>query len=131
MRLNHVTVSVTDIERSVEFYKRLGLEQIVASYPHYARFVCPDGDSTFSLHGLATGEELPQQSTSVHFECDDLDGKVAELKRNGVEFDMDPTDQPYLWREAILRDPDGNLIFLFSAGENRLNPPWRLPKDDG
>jgi hypothetical protein len=44
---------------------------------------------------------------------------------------MDPTDQPYLWREAFLRDPDGNLIVLFSAGENRLNPPWRLPKSDG
>jgi hypothetical protein len=36
---------------------------------------------------------------------------------------------PYLWREAFLRDPDGNVIVLFSAGENRLNPPWRLPKD--
>jgi catechol 2,3-dioxygenase-like lactoylglutathione lyase family enzyme len=39
VRLNHVTVSVTDIERSVDFYKQLGLEQIVAKYPHYARFV--------------------------------------------------------------------------------------------
>jgi catechol 2,3-dioxygenase-like lactoylglutathione lyase family enzyme len=129
VRLNHVTVGVTDIERSVEFYKRLGLEQIVASYPRYARFVCPDGDSTFSLHGLEAGEQLPPQSTSIHFECDDLDEKVAELKQKGIEFDMDPTDQPYLWREAILRDPDGNMIFLFKAGENRLNPPWRLPKD--
>jgi catechol 2,3-dioxygenase-like lactoylglutathione lyase family enzyme len=130
VRLNHVTVSVTDIERSVEFYKRLGLEQIVANYPDYARFVCPDGDSTFSLHGLAAGEPLPPQETSVHFECDDLDTKVSELKGKGIEFDVDPTDMPYLWREAFLRDPDGNQIVLFSAGENRLNPPWRLPKDE-
>jgi catechol 2,3-dioxygenase-like lactoylglutathione lyase family enzyme len=131
VRLNHVTVSVTDIERSVDFYKQLGLEQIVANYPHYARFVCPDGDSTFSLHGLGAGETLPPQETSVHFECDPLDDKVAELKAKGIEFEMDPTDQPYLWREANLRDPDGNLIVLFSAGENRLNPPWRLPKSGG
>jgi catechol 2,3-dioxygenase-like lactoylglutathione lyase family enzyme len=129
VRLNHVTVSVTDIERSVEFYKGLGLEQIVAACPHYARFVCPDGDSTFSLHGLDAREELPPQATSVHFECDDLDAKVAELKAKGIEFDTDPTDQPYLWREATLRDPDGNPIFLFRAGENRLDPPWRLPKE--
>jgi catechol 2,3-dioxygenase-like lactoylglutathione lyase family enzyme len=127
VRLNHVTVSVTDIERSVDFYKQLGLEQIVASYPHYARFVCPDGDATFSLHGLPAGQSVPTQSTSIHFECEDLDGTVAELKAKGIEFAQDPTDQPYLWREAILRDPDGNLIFLFNAGENRLNPPWRLP----
>jgi catechol 2,3-dioxygenase-like lactoylglutathione lyase family enzyme len=130
VRLNHVTVGVTDIERSVEFYKRLGLEQIVANYPSYARFVCPDGDATFSLHGLEPGQELPQQSTSVHFECDDVDGTVAALKANGIAFDMDPTDQPYLWREAVLRDPDGNVIILFNAGENRLNPPWRLPKGE-
>ena len=65
----------------------------------------------------------------MHFECDDLDGKVAELKARGVAFDMDPTDQPWLWREAILRDPDGNVLYLFSAGENRLEPPWRLPRE--
>jgi catechol 2,3-dioxygenase-like lactoylglutathione lyase family enzyme len=126
MRLNHVTVTVTDIERSVDFYRRLGLKQIVAAYPEYARFVCPDGDSTFSLQRAPAGTPVPAQSTTVHFECDDLDGKVAELKASGVVFDQDPTDQPYLWREAILKDPDGNVIFLFHAGENRLNPPWRL-----
>jgi catechol 2,3-dioxygenase-like lactoylglutathione lyase family enzyme len=130
VRLNHVTIGVTDVERSVDFYRRLGLVQIVAAYPNYARFVCPDGDSTFSLHRVPRGEAVPPGPTSVHFECDDLDRTVDELKAKGIEFDQDPTDQPYLWREAILRDPDGNVIFLFSAGEARLNPPWRLP-DDG
>jgi catechol 2,3-dioxygenase-like lactoylglutathione lyase family enzyme len=130
VRLNHVTVTVTEIERSVAFYELLGLEQIVANYPTYARFVSPEGDTTLSLHGLAPASEPPSPSVSLHFECDDVDGKVAELKAKGVTFDMDPTDQPYLWREAILSDPDGNRIFLFSAGENRLNPPWRLPKGE-
>ena len=130
MRLNHVTVAVSDIERAVEFYKRLGLVQIVADYPSYARFVCPDGDSTFSLVGLGSDAKVPAHMTSVHFECDDLDARVAELKAKGLAFEQDPVDQPYLWREAILRDPDGNTIFLFSAGENRLNPPWRLADPD-
>jgi catechol 2,3-dioxygenase-like lactoylglutathione lyase family enzyme len=35
-------------------------------------------------------------------------------------------DQTYLWREAVLRDPDETRIFIFHAGDNRLNPPWRL-----
>jgi catechol 2,3-dioxygenase-like lactoylglutathione lyase family enzyme len=130
VRLNHVTVAVSEIERSVEFYKRLGLLQIVADYPHYARFVCPDGDSTFSLVGLEPGAKVPESLTSVHFECEDLDERVAALKATGVEFAQDPIDQPYLWREAILEDPDGNKIFLFRAGENRLNPPWRLAGPD-
>ena len=128
MRLNHVTVAVSDVERSVDFYKRLGLRQIVANYPHYARFVCPDGDSTFSLAALPSGAELPPPSTTVHFECDDLDRTVEALKAKGFAFEQDPIDQPYLWREAILEDPDGNVIFLFHAGKNRLDPPWRLPE---
>ena len=37
-----------------------------------------------------------------------------------------PRDQPWLWREAYLRDPAGNLICLYHAGENRRNPPWRI-----
>jgi hypothetical protein len=27
-----------------------------------------------------------------------------------------------------LRDPDGNILCLYHAGDNRRNPPWRLPQ---
>ena len=122
MRLNHVTLSVSDLERSAVFYRSLGLIQIVAD-EGYARFELPEGDSTLSLEsrsGSGPG------GVSIHLECDDVDADAAELRARGFEFEQDPTDQPYLWREAILRDPDGHRIFLYSAGENRLNPPWRL-----
>jgi catechol 2,3-dioxygenase-like lactoylglutathione lyase family enzyme len=124
MRLNQVTVRVTDINRAFEFYQGLGLVPIVAGLEHYARFVCPDGDSTFSIEKI--GEGKPYSTTTVYFECDNLDEKVNELKSHGYLFDKDPTEQSWLWREAYLRDPDGNAICLFYAGENRLNPPWRL-----
>lgn len=129
MRLNQVTIPAIDVARSVEFYKRLGLIEIVESLPDYARFVCPDGDATFSLHrvdAVAAGEK-----PVVYFECDDLDQTVAELERRGVKIDSRPADQRWLWREAYLRDPDGNVICLYFAGENRLNPPWRLRREDG
>jgi predicted lactoylglutathione lyase len=64
---------------------------------------------------------------SVHFESDRLDELVAALKEKGFAFEQDPTDRDYLWREAILRDPDGHVLFLYHAGENRLDPPWKLP----
>jgi catechol 2,3-dioxygenase-like lactoylglutathione lyase family enzyme len=124
MRLNQVTVPSTDVAKSVEFYKRLGLIQIVDGSPEYVRFVCPDSDATFSVHHY---EELSTGAAPVvYFECESLDDTVAELKKTGFKFDSDPVDQPWLWREAYLRDPDGNLICLYSAGENRLNPPWRM-----
>ena len=124
MRLNQITVPSTDVAKSIEFYKKLGLIQIVHSPPKYARFVCPDSDATFSIH--YTEEVSRGARPVVYFECDNLDETVEELKRKGIEFDSDPVDQSWLWREAYLRDPDGNLICLFRAGENRLNPPWRM-----
>jgi catechol 2,3-dioxygenase-like lactoylglutathione lyase family enzyme len=122
VRLNQVTLAVSDLDRSVEFYLALGLTQIVAD-DHYARFVCPDGDSTLSLAETGT---VPPSATTVYFECDNLDEKVSELQRAGVRFEHQPVDQPWLWREARLPDPDGNPLCLFYAGANRLNPPWRL-----
>ena len=37
-----------------------------------------------------------------------------------------PRAQPWMWREARLRDPAGNTFFLYKAGENRRFPPWRI-----
>lgn len=123
MNLNQVTVSVSDISRAVEFYSKLGLQPIVLS-PHYARFICPEGDATFSVHL----SELPLQpgATTVYFEVEDPDRKIAELKAAGIQIDEEPEDKPWLWREARLKDPDGNAIIIYHAGENRLNPPWRI-----
>ncbi|MGO9753122.1 MAG: VOC family protein [Solirubrobacteraceae bacterium] len=123
MRLNQVTVAVSDLDRSVAFYGRLGLEQIVAG-DGYARFACPDRDSTFSIEQAPT---VSASATTVYFECEDLAARVSALQGDGVVFERGPVDQPWLWREARLRDPDGNRLCLFEAGENRLNPPWRLP----
>lgn len=125
MNLNQVTIYSTRVAESIEFYKKLGLRLIVDSAPHYVRFECPAaGGSTFSIH--ETAEQPNNNSVVLYFECDDLDEKIAELKKLGLAFETEPTDQSWLWREAYLKDPDGNRICLYYAGENRLNPPWRV-----
>lgn len=124
MLLNHVTLPAHDVEVSAGFYRRLGLTQIVAAYPEYARLVPPAGEMTLSLHRAEAG----RNGASIHFEVNDVDRAVIELMRRGFEFECEPADQPYLCREATLLDPCGNRIFIYHAGEMRLNPPWRLPK---
>ena len=121
MNLNQVTVEVADIARATAFYQRLGFE-IIVSADHYARFLCPGG-ATFSVH---VADAVQPGGTLVYFECEDLDARVAALKAGGVVFDSGPADQRWLWREARLRDPDGNRLCLYFAGENRVDPPWRL-----
>jgi catechol 2,3-dioxygenase-like lactoylglutathione lyase family enzyme len=124
MNLNQVTVPCIDLDASVAFYRRLGLRQIVSNPPNYARFECPVGEGTFSLQRVS--HVPPNHGVVVFFELEDLDAKVQEMKSLGVRFDSEPHDQPWLWREAYLRDPAGNQICLFHAGVNRRNPPWRL-----
>src|SRR5881275_427227 len=122
-RLNQVTVTGTNYERSVEFYKRLGLRQIVDNPPDYARFETAGG-ATFSVQ--IDPEERIFATTAIYMECDDLDQRVEQLARSGIAFEHGPRNQPWMWREARLRDPDGNIIFLYKAGEARRFPPWRI-----
>ena len=122
MNLNQVTLPALDIERSTAFYRDMGFTQIVSS-PHYARFECRDGDATFSIH---KAESVSDTHVVVYFECDNLDAQVATLREKGFEFTRAPTDESWLWREARLKDPSGNELCLFFAGENRKNPPWRI-----
>jgi catechol 2,3-dioxygenase-like lactoylglutathione lyase family enzyme len=127
MQLNQVTVPSLDLSRSVAFYQLLGLHLIVDSVPRYARLECPDGGSTFSIHQVAA---LPAgHGVVVYFECADLDAHVAALIARGLVFESLPQDQTWLWREAQLRDPDGNALILYWAGDHRRFPPWRLAEE--
>ena len=124
MNLNQVTLPARDLAPAVEFYRRLGLRLIVDALPRYVRFECPDGESTLSLEQTAESGSGP--AAVVYLECDDLDGTVERLVRQGIRFDSLPIDQPWLWREARLCDPAGNALCLFFGGPNRRDPPWRV-----
>ncbi len=116
VRLNQVTVPMA--AGSEGFYRTLGLTQIVDTEDgHYARFEAANG-ATLSTESDA--------APTIFFECDDLDAEVARLQAAGIVFDHLPVAQEWLWREARLRDPAGNAICLYQAGENRRFPPWRL-----
>ena len=127
MRLNQITIPVSDIPRSRDFYAKLGFRLLVDS-PHYSRFLAPEGDTTFSL-SASVDPIIP--GAVIYLESDTLDDEVGRLKALGFTFDTEPEDMSYLWREAKLRDPDGHLIKLYHAGENRIDPPWRVKAQPG
>jgi catechol 2,3-dioxygenase-like lactoylglutathione lyase family enzyme len=124
MRLNQITIPSLNVERSVQFYKKLGLHLIVDALPRYVRFELPDGEATFSIHLV---DEMPTgDGVTIYFEDENLDELVTQLEVKGIKFSLQPTDQRWLWREAHVLDPDGNKIILFFGGDNRKNPPWRI-----
>ncbi len=124
MNLNQITLPAADFDRSVAFYRDMGFLLIVHSPPRYARFECPKGDATFSLHTVNHGRG--DTGVVVYFECADLDARVDRLLAAGFVFTQLPRDEPWLWREARLSDPFGNVLCLFQAGCNRRHPPWRI-----
>ena len=124
MRLNQVTAPCRDLDASIAFYRLFGLKLIVKS-PHYARFELPEGDATFSLH-VTDGAIPTAHAPHLYFECADVDAEVARLKMAGAVFEHEPKLQTWLWYEAWLRDPAGNALCLYHAGENRKHPPWRI-----
>ena len=123
LNLNQITISVKDVERSIEFYQKLGLNLIVRSLPKYARFECMIGETTFSLH---QSNEKINAATWIYFETATLDDDVKKLLDLGIEFETLPADQTWLWREARLKDPDGNQLILYYAGKKRKDPPWKI-----
>ena len=122
LRMNQVTLAVTDVARALRFYRGLGLVPIVEG-DSYARLVVPRGGATLSLSRV---DRRVTSSTVVYFECDVLEQKVSDLEAAGYVFDERPTHKPWLWHEARLRDPDGSPLCIYVAGDNRLNPPWRV-----
>ena len=123
MRLNQITLPSRGVARGRDFYLRLGFTLIVDSPPHYVRLEAPEGGATLSLHLV---EAMPSGETAiVYLESDTLDADVARLEAAGLAFAQGPRDESWLWREARLKDPDGNEICLYHAGVNRLDPPWR------
>ena len=122
--LNQVTLPCSDFAATSAFYRSLGLVQIVDNPDNgYARFEASNG-ATISIHC----SDEATNGNITYFENPALDEWCASLVAQGVAFDQIPRDENWGWREARLRDPSGNIVCLYWAGEYRRFPPWRLSK---
>ena len=119
--LNQITLPASDHGASLAFYAALGLVPIVDSAGRYARFESAGG-TTLSIEAV---DEIAGRPV-VFLEVADLDAAVAAARAQGVAVG-EPVAQDWGWREARLTDPAGNALCLYTAGENRRFPPWRLP----
>ena len=122
MNLNQITIPSKNVNKAIDFYSLLGLKLIVHTHDKYARFECPNGESTFSIHYV---EEFDTTGIAIYFEVPKLTEKVKELQSKGVVFETEIIHQSWLWTEARLKDPDNNTLIIYHAGKNRKYPPWR------
>ena len=124
VRMEGVTLSVSDVERSVLFYRdRLGFNLEWDAAPQFAMLRIGGGNG--GTVGLLEWNEAKKdgslemtslQSRAIHVELstDDLDGLYQQLISRGVKIDIPPHDEPWE-RSMTLFDPDGYSV-EFSQG---------------
>jgi lactoylglutathione lyase len=116
--LIHTCYRITDIDRSVEFYERLGFEE-VGRHPIRDEAInvfmgLPGDGARLELtynHDQDGPYEIGTGYGHIAVSVDDLDGTLERLASLGIE----PEKPPYTVREGgsrlcFVRDPDGYRI---------------------
>jgi catechol 2,3-dioxygenase-like lactoylglutathione lyase family enzyme len=128
--LTHVNVWVNDQDEALAFYtEKLGMElRDDVTVPELGNFrwltVGVPGQEEVALTLMAVpGPPVFDEETrdalktlvskgaagGLFFSTDDIQSTYEELKRRGVEFQQEPTQQPY-GVDAGFRDPSGNQM---------------------
>jgi lactoylglutathione lyase len=119
-RLAYAILFVSDLERSIRFYRDLiGLpfrfatdsyaefETEGAKFALYSRLHLPE-----LIGGEAPRDEAPWPQGEVVFFVDDPDAEHERLRSAGVSVLSPPTDRPWGERTLHVADEDGNVIEL-------------------
>ncbi|MEU7614981.1 VOC family protein [Micromonospora rifamycinica] len=120
-----VGCAVNDMARTLDFYRRLGLDiPADADHEDHVEVTLPGGlrlawDTVTMLRGFHPDWTPPNGSprTSLAFRCSDpaeVDRCWTALTDAGFHGEVAPWDAFWGQRYAVLHDPDGNGIDLFA-----------------
>ena len=119
MSFTSVRIVTDDLDGLVAFYENLTRQQAERPAPVFAQFSGPG--AVLAIASTATvamlgGALVPATNRSVfiEFEVADVDGAFAELRLGPEDVVLEPTTMPWGNRSALVRDPDGNVVNLFS-----------------
>ncbi len=119
MSFASIRIVTADLDRMVAFYERVTGQKAERPTPPFAQFGGPGAALAIadtSTVAMLSGAMAPAANRSVfiEFEVDDVDGCFAALQPEGDEVVLAPTTMPWGNRSALVRDPDGNVVNLFS-----------------
>ncbi|WP_438353359.1 VOC family protein [Microbacterium sp. CJ88] len=120
MNFASIRIVTADLDRLVGFYEPL--TQTTAHRPAPVFAEIRTGGAVLAIGDAATVAMLPggavepasNRSVIVEFEVDDVDEEFARLRDDLDDVVLEPTTMPWGNRSALVRDPDGNVVNLFS-----------------
>jgi lactoylglutathione lyase len=132
--LAHTALRVHDLERSLAFYRLLGLHEafrlhhtdgsLMLVYLHVG------GDRFLELFpgGMPDGGRKEQSFMHLCLASDDLKADVEALRAQGVTIELEPSVGLDHNLQAWIRDPDGNDIELMQLSED--SPQRRIARGE-
>lgn len=127
-QIDYTMVIVSDMARSVEFYRdKLGIALKFES-PEWTEF--QTGATTLALHGGGIAPERrggagdkDAGTCSIGFNVEDVDKTYEELKAKGINFVMPPTQREGEGiKLAVCADPDGLPVSFAQVIERAASP---------
>lgn len=114
MRLKNVLIVVSDMERSIKFYKDIfGLHVILNQD---GNVIMSEGlvlqDAKIWKQFLSKGLIPKNNMTELYFEENDIEGFIKRLEESDFEIEYVNELTTHSWGQKVVRfyDPDGNLI---------------------
>ena len=98
-----MALQVSDVERSLEFYKQIPGAQVIIHRP-----------GGFALLIIGSGRldllQAPVGSNHIEFDVEDVDGLYLQLKAAGFPVEEPPTQKSWGEYDFTLHDPDGYCL---------------------
>lgn len=120
MRFVSTRIITSDVSRLVAFYERVtGIaavwgNDLFAEVPTPAGTLAIGSDKTVPLFGAGSALPAANRSAIVEFLVDDVDAEYERLRPHVGDVVTEPTTMPWGNRALLFRDPDGNLVNLFT-----------------
>ncbi len=120
MNLVSVRMITDDVDRAVAFYEQVTGRGAVRLAPVFAELRTPGCTLAFGhtdttqLFGTDSARPADNHSLIVEFLVDDVDAEYARLRPLVADWVQEPTTMPWGNRSMLFRDPDGNLVNLFT-----------------
>jgi predicted enzyme related to lactoylglutathione lyase len=127
--MNFVSTRIitADVNRLVDFYEMVTESAPVWGNELFAEISTSVGtlaiasDQTVPLFGAGSAQPGANRSAIIEFIVEDVDAEYERLRSSVGEIVTEPTTMPWGNRALLFRDPDGNLVNLFTpvTGEAR------------
>ncbi|KRQ26877.1 MULTISPECIES: VOC family protein [Mycobacteroides] len=120
MRFVSTRIITADVGRLVTFYEMVTEAVAVWGNELFAEIPTPVGtlaigsEKTVPLFGQGSAEPAANRTAILEFIVDDVDAEFARLREQLADVVTEPTTMPWGNRALLFRDPDGNLVNLFT-----------------